>query len=417
MITPLRRARDARGWKQSKVIALMEESARRRGVRIAESSSLKTMLSDWERGKRSLNLTENYRDIFREIFETTDEQLGFGASGSREIDLGGVTVQDATNRLEALRSELSDVISGSSVGSSSLDTWDESVFHLGLTARNLPPEIFVADLASDIADLRATINRSRSASTMRRLTRVAAQMSGLMCLTLIKLDERDPFRKWARTARIAATEVEDPETTSWIFAQEAYGHFYAGDFHHAIEVSRYAQEVARGKPYVGAVLAAALEARTQASIGHDRETRDALHRAESILSRLDDSGIGTSAFAYNEAQLRFHEGNALTHLHDTEAAWTAQQRALALYPSGDYMDRALIMLDRASCLAHDGDTASSVQYATEVLTNLSEPQRRGIITLRAGEAISAIPARDRKLSTVRGFQDLLLPPTRTQQER
>jgi transcriptional regulator with XRE-family HTH domain len=123
MITPLRRARDARGWKQSKVIALMEESARRRGVRIAESSSLKTMLSDWERGKRSLNLTENYRDIFREIFETTDEQLGFGASGSREIDLGGVTVQDATNRLEALRSELSDVISGSSVSSSNLDTW------------------------------------------------------------------------------------------------------------------------------------------------------------------------------------------------------------------------------------------------------------------------------------------------------
>jgi len=61
-------------------------------------------------------------------------------------------------------------------------------------------------------------------------------------------------------------------------------------------------------------LAAALKARAQAALVRADATRSALQLAEACLSHLDAGSIGTSAFDYNEAQLRFHEGNAFTHL-------------------------------------------------------------------------------------------------------
>lgn len=121
-------------------------------------------------------------------------------------------------------------------------------------------------------------------------------------------------------------------------AQEAYGHYYSGDLTEAVHVAQHAQVLSGQVWSVGAVLAAAFEARAQAALGRADATCSALQRAETCLSHLDAGSIGTSAFDYNEAQLRFHEGNAFTHLHDTSAAWQAQERALLLCPASDYMD-------------------------------------------------------------------------------
>jgi hypothetical protein len=146
-------------------------------------------------------------------------------------------------------------------------------------------------------------------------------MAGLMCLTLIKMDERTAFRGWARTARLAADEAGDPLTHSWVRAQEAYGHYYSGNLTGAIHVAQHAQVLSGKVSSAGAALAAALEARAQAVLGRADAARSALQRAEACLFHLGAGSIGTSTFDYNETQLRFHEGNTLTHLHDTSAAW------------------------------------------------------------------------------------------------
>ena len=218
-----------------------------------------------------------------------------------------------------------------------------------------------------------------------------------MCLTLIKMDERTAFRSWARTARLAAREAGDPRTHSWVRAQEAYGHYYSGSLTEAVHVAQHAQALSGQVPSVGAVLAAALEARAQAALGHEQETRAALGRAETCLSHLDSSAIGTSAFNYNEAQLRFHEGNTFTHLRDTNAAWQAQEMALSLCPASDYMDRVMTKLDRANCLAHDGDVTGAVTVMTEATASLTDQQRQGIITVRVREIIAALPPRHQAL--------------------
>jgi GNAT superfamily N-acetyltransferase len=91
-------------------------------------------------------------------------------------------------------------------------------------------------------------------------------------------------------------------------------------------------------------------------MGRHRETRDALARAESTLSRLDGEMLTPSAFGYHEASFRFHEGNAYMHMGEVRHALQAQDRALELCRQADYSDWALTRLDRAQCLTICGDS-------------------------------------------------------------
>jgi tetratricopeptide (TPR) repeat protein len=294
------------------------------------------------------------------------------------------------NQIEVLRRGLHEAITEGAMTEAGLDDWELTALRYGQASRYRPAGMLLAQLVGDLAELKRAIQLRRSSSALRRLTRVTAQMSGLMCLTLVKLDHRSEFRMWARTARIAADEAGDPVTHSWVLAQEAYGHYYGGDLTDAIDVAGHAQDLVRNTPCVGAALAAALEARAHAALGRHRETEDALRRAETILARLDTGSLAPSAFGYNEAQFRFHEGNAYTHLRDTRSAWEAQERALELVPLGDYTDRTLTQLDRANCLVYDGDASEGTSYATRSLVNLTDQQREGIITLRACEIVAGL---------------------------
>jgi transcriptional regulator with XRE-family HTH domain len=335
------------------------------------------------------------------------ETLLIATDTAAELDLvPGGELSELTH-VERLRHRLTDTLSSSAVTGASLDDWEQTVLRHGQAARDRPPGLVLSDLGADLADLQPALVRCRTSSALRRLTCVTAQLAGLVCLTLIKLDERRTFRGWARTARLAADEASDPLTFAWVRAQEAYGHFYSGDHTEAIDVAQHAQSLADSTPCIGAVLAAALEARAQAALAREQETGAALARAETMLSRLDDASTGTSAFNYNEAQLRFHEGNALTQLHDTARAWPAQQRALELCPASDYMDRTLTLLDRADCLAHDHELDGALVYVTNALEPLSDRQRQGIITARARMTLAALPPAQRERPAVRDLHDLL----------
>ena len=337
------------------------------------------------------------------------DHIGAGAGGLREARPDGVADgSPGVDQIESIRQRLTRAVSQDVVTAASPDAWEQTVLHHGQATRGRPPGELVIELGADMAGLEMAIKWCRSASSMRRLVRVAAQMSGLMCLQFVKLDERAAFRRWALTARTAATEAGDPGTASWVLAQEAYGRYYSGDLAGAVNVARHAQGLMRRTPCVGTALAAALEARAHAARGDTRETRGALGRAETILTALDANSVTASAFGYSESQYRFHEGNAYTRLRDTRAALKAQERALEVCSPGDYTDWALIRLDRASCLAHDGDAPDAVAYATETLNRLSGEQSQGIIALRGRELVRALPVRYQAVPAVREFEELLM---------
>ena len=316
--------------------------------------------------------------------------------------------------IDLIRRGLDDTLSEGAMAQAALDDWERMVIRYGRATRDQPASALLNDISADLAELKLTLRRHRSASALRQLTRIAAQMAGLMGLTFIKLGDHRSFRQWARTARLAASEAGDPVTHSWVLAQESYGHYYSSDFREAAEVAWHAQDIVRTSPCVGAALAAALEGRAQAAMGHRQTTRAALARAEDILSHLRGDELVPSAFGYNEGQLRFHEGSAYTSLHDARSAFSAQDRALKLCLPGDYTDWAMTRLDRAICMAYNGDTAAALSYAMETLAGLTETQRRGIITLRGYDLLNNLPAQQDAPEEARDFRELLMLTTETE---
>ena len=310
--------------------------------------------------------------------------------------------------VERLRQGVHDAVSTGALAAAGLDEWEETVARHGLATRYRPAGLLLGELAADVVELQRVLARRHTATALRRLTRITAQIAGLMFLTLIKLDVPLAARNWARTARVAADEAGDPTIRSWVRAQEAYVHYYAGNLAEALTVAGHAQHLAGTTACVGVPLAAALEARALGILGRRHDTRTALDRAEAAVGRLTPDEQVPSAFSYNEAQLRFHEGNALTHLHDTRAAWAAQDRALALYPATDFFDRTLIELDRADCLAHDGDPTTATHHATRVLTALPDEQRRGLILLRGRQVLDTLGEKARALPAANDFRDILV---------
>ncbi|MGH3738144.1 MAG: helix-turn-helix domain-containing protein [Micromonosporaceae bacterium] len=374
-------------------------------------------ISKWEAGGPAVQPRPDTQAILDTALRRADEeaQTRFSlllysdpASSGRLAAHGHLPAREVLDELELLRRGITDAMTDQAVTPSILDDWDQTVTRYGMATRDRPAGLLLGDLGSDLNEAHRTLTRCRSASSVRRLTNVIAQMSGLMCLTLVKLDERTAFRRWARTARIAAQEAGDATTTSWVLAQEAYGHYYSGDILEAIEVAQGAMALPGERACVGAALAAPLAARAHALLGRAPETEDALGVAESVLSKLADEKLTASALGYSESQLRFHEGNALTHLGKTSRAWRAQERALQLCPPDDFMDRALTNLDRASCLVRDGDVSSGLTHARRTVEELSAEERKGIISLRAAQIIRHVPERCRSQPDVRELQELLV---------
>ena len=300
----------------------------------------------------------------------------------------GLIVPDSLTSAEVVHESLTDALSPVLSGAG-VDEWEQRIVQIGRATRYRSAADLLPDLIGDIDELRQLLARSRSFELSRRLSRAAAQLSGVMSLTLLKLGDRRGSRNWVRTARILAAETGDIGLQSWVHAQEAYFHFYDRNLIGAIESAQHAELLSK-VPNVGSVLATALEARANAMLGRRDEATSAAGRAEGYLECLDSSLIGPSAFGYDEAQLRFHQGSALTQLGETGAALAVQDRALELYPAENYLDRTLVHLDRAECLIRDRDFASGIELATATFSGLELAQAQGMIAGRITELIGLL---------------------------
>lgn len=236
-------------------------------------------------------------------------------------------------------------------------------------------------------------------------------------LTLIKLDDRVRFRRWAHTARVAATDTGDPHVLAWVLAHESHGHYYGGRLRQAVAVAQDAQVLGAGRVSVGMPLAAALEARASARMDLEDNARTAIKRAEKWLTHLEPTDRIVSALGYDRGQLMFHAGNTYTHLHDCDEAFAAQRQALELCDPEDYTDRTLIRLDRAACLIISQEAAAAVAEAVDAISGLTPSQREGIIQLRAREVVHLIPREEHGQPDIERLKDLLSSPAKKRRAR
>ncbi|MCX4728397.1 helix-turn-helix domain-containing protein [Streptomyces sp. NBC_01306] len=354
----------------------------------------KSYVSDLENNKRPPTI---------EVATALDHALG--AQG-RLVMLAQVRPgSDPLEQADALQRGLKEDFAAGPMSDASLDEVEYTVAWYGRATRHRSETELLTELLEDFADLRLLLAGRQSGPVRKRLTIVAAQMSSLMALTLLKLGD-DRARAWWRTGRAAAAAADDRATLSWMYAQEAYQHYYCGDIEGAVELACRAQYLAGGLPCVGPALAAPLEARALARLSKPEAAADALSRAEVALKRLPVADQIDSAFGYSESQLRFHSGNALTHLGSTSRARTEQDRALELYPASDHMDRTLIHLDQAMCLAIDGDVAGAALHATNTVVGLPLSHRSPLIIYRAQDVAVKVPEA-REVSEVRVLREVL----------
>lgn len=370
---------------------LLREHRQRRGVsqrslakRIYYSN---TMLSMIEAARRSPTV---------ELAQKLDE---FFESGTlfRDLALSG-------NGNDLLRSGLTATFVESVMSDATLDDWTRDVLRLGEATRYDHPKLIISRIQPALDTLRNVMSESRTGQTKRDLCKLTAELSGLMSLTLLKFGDFPGSWDWVRTARMFASESEDPATQSWVIAQEAYWYYYSADLPNTVYAAQRARELSR-TPTVGAALASAVAARAESLRGDEQETLRSIGTAEEMLAGLSDDQRTPSAFGYNEAQLRFHEESALTQLRNVERAIPTQTRALELCAEGDYVDRTLITLDRADCLAATGDVASAVATAKEALLALVPEQQKGILLDRARDTLNGLSGRDDP--SVREFSDLI----------
>lgn len=321
--------------------------------------------------------------------ELPGRQLPVPRRAAAEDEHGPVLDISSLSEMEFIRRRLADTLGTGTATEASLDDWERTTLGYGEATRWVDSRALLSSLMADFGDLERQLSTRQPTRSQRRLCRVAAQLAGLTSLVLTKLDAHGPARNWARTARRAADEAGDPAVRAWVEAQEAYALYYGGGSPGAaVEAARLAQTLSHG-PSVGAALAAALEARAHGVMGQRDDSYRALHRANDALSHLHGVSRSASAFGYNEAQFKFHEGNALTHLGEVDAAWIAQKQALALYPVED-SDRVLVHLDRSIGLARAGDAEAAISYATDALTDAPSEHRVGIVVVRTRQLVEEL---------------------------
>ncbi|MGW3152797.1 helix-turn-helix domain-containing protein [Streptomyces sp. NPDC001089] len=357
----------------------------------------KTYVSDLENGKRWPT---------SDIAAALDRALGAeGELAARAQVRPGTSVMD---QVDSLQRGLTEVLAAGPMTDAGLDEWDYTVSRHGRATRYRPENELLTELVADFNDLRLVLTHRHQPAVHKKLTITAARLAGLMALTLLKLGD-DRARAWWRTGRAAASAADDRATLSWIYAHEAYQLYYNGEIFGAVDLAARAQHLAGGLPCVGPALAAPLEARAHALLGAREPSATALASAEVALQRLPEAEQVPSAFGYSESQLRFHAGNAWTHLGETSRAAAEHDVALGLYPASDRMDIALIHLDQAMCLAVDGDPAGAAALATQTIVDLPEQHRSSLIIYRAREVAVKVP-RAQEVPEVRVLREILALP-------
>ncbi|MGW2677156.1 XRE family transcriptional regulator [Streptomyces sp. NPDC001436] len=303
----LRSIRKARGWSQDRLIFEMERYARERLVDIAATTSLKTYVSEWENGKRTISA--RYAEILRPLLGVTDAELR--GEPERPLEQQADGYEDLLSRIDSARS-----ISDSMV---------KTLFDQTELLRTMDREMGAASLIDQMA---GHLGRMEDALTFAVLpgTRrpIATALAGAATLAAWQaLDAGSVERAWRHyeLAKRAAQDADSPLYLAHAMGEQAYVLRDAGRPGMAVELIRDAQRThaERQSPRLQAWLNAA-EAELCAAAGMGDDARRALERAEAALpdgEEVRDADM-VSIFL-NRGHLARWRGNVLALLGDGAA--------------------------------------------------------------------------------------------------
>ncbi|WP_432249960.1 XRE family transcriptional regulator [Streptomyces sanyensis] len=308
MAKGLKAIRTARGWSQDRLIHEMRRFAEQRLLDIASAASLKTYVSEWENGRRTI--TDRYAAVLRPLLGATDAELR-GADEAPEPQADGYA--DLLSRIDAAGSLSESMVPSFLAQTELLRTMDRQMGATGL----------VDQMNGHLAAMEEALTFAVLPGTRRPIATALAGASTLAAWQALDAGAVD--RAWRRyeLAKKAAQDAESPLYLAHAMGEQAYVLADAGRPQLAVELVRDAQRShpERQSPRLRAWLAAA-EAELCAATGPEMESaaRSALERATGLLP--DDGEVRDAdmlSIFLNTGHLSRWRGNVLAKLGDASA--------------------------------------------------------------------------------------------------
>ncbi|MEU4030730.1 XRE family transcriptional regulator [Streptomyces anulatus] len=306
MTNGLKIARTGRGWSQDRLVYEIRRFAEQRLLDVASAASLKTYVSEWENGRRTV--TDRYASILRPLLGVTDSELR-GVADVEELQADGYA--DLLSRIDAADSLSESLVPSFLAQTELLRTMDRQMGAAGL----------VDQMAGHLAAMEDALTFAVLPGVRKP---IAAALAGASTLAAWQaLDSGAVDRAWRRyeVAKKAAQDADSPLYLAHAMGEQAYVLAEAGRPKLAIELAREAQRVhpERQSPRLRAWLAAT-EAELCATAGYESEARAALDRATSLLP--DDGELRDTdmlSIFLNTDHLARWRGNVLVKLGDASA--------------------------------------------------------------------------------------------------
>lgn len=308
MATGLRAARTARGWSQDRLIYEMRRFAEQRLLDIASAASLKTYVSEWENGRRTI--TDRYAGILRPLLGVTDAELRGEAEPSPPPADG---YEDLLSRIDLAGSLSKSMVQSFFDQTELLRTMDRQMGATGL----------VDQMNGHLAAMEDALTFAVLPDTRRPIAIALAGASTLAAWQA--LDAGAVERAWRRyeLAKKAAQDAESPLYLAHAMGEQAYVLADAGRPQLAVELVRNAQQTQpeRQSPRLRAWLAAAeAELCAAAGAGMESDARAAMERATALLPDDGESRDPEMLSIFlNTGHLTRWRGNVLAKLGDGAA--------------------------------------------------------------------------------------------------
>ncbi len=426
--------RVSRGWTQAEAADALASLFRSLGK--ASGGITAGLISRWERGAQ--RPAGEHLDGLCRLFRANADALGFpqpdyteraGAERAeaepervrpdrpsrrgllRGLTIGGlasgVLTGSIASALAEARGQVDASLETSQVADSTVDHWEEVVRGYGRAYGRSAPLETLTTVVQDLTAVRELRDRPQPLGQKQRLTRVIAQLSGLVGVLALDLGDYQESRRWFHTARLAAEDVGDRALRAWVQARAALVPLYEGNLTESADMASAAETLAGSSPSPASVLGPMTQARALAQHGNADEACQAVERAQRNIDRLSAEATDEILYGYTPRQLHFHSAQVWTYVARPEDAQQAQAKATALYAPDEYLDPALMGFDEAIRLIRGGDAVAGAEHAAAILAGLTARQRTAIIEIRARAVLRALPAGVRRIPAVTAYRDVL----------
>jgi len=330
--------------------------------------------------------------------------------------LTGLGVGSTAAALEVVRHELNHVTVAER-SAADVAEWQEIAWDYGQAYLVTAPATLLQALIVDLHGLQLAIHRHPGETDQRQLWQAGALLAAFTAQTAANLGNLVAARRWWRTARRIADEAGDSYIMFWIRGREVVR---AGYEHRPVSVILQLANQAEARldeapPEVLPELLSG-KAQTLALAGRPAEAEQALCQVRECFGKLPTAGYyRDSLFDWSEENLRFTESFIYSHLGDFTKSEQAQNAALRLYPDSNRRGPAQIELQRALCLARNGDLAHGTRHAQTIITDLPVMHRIRPIADLGQKVLDAIPAHERRQSWAQEYRECLessFPPDR-----